>query len=79
MKDEVSFAKYIADCQLQTTMSFNDYYVDRLSLPVWPANGNKWAAFAIVGSAVASLGAFVMGLFGALFLLAAQIFGGPLE
>ncbi len=79
VKDEVSFAKYIADCQLQTTMSFNDYYVDRLSLPVWPANGNKWAAFAIVGSAVASLGAFVMGLFGALFLLAAQIFGGPLE
>ena len=28
VNDEVSFAKYIASCQIETTMSFNDYYVD---------------------------------------------------
>ncbi|MGH6842780.1 MAG: hypothetical protein ACREDV_11955 [Methylocella sp.] len=40
--DAASFAKYIASCQLETTMPFNDYYVDAeetvKSLPVWPAD-----------------------------------------
>jgi hypothetical protein len=39
VRDESSFAAYVAKCQLDTTMSFNDYYVDPLNLPTWPA---KW-------------------------------------
>ena len=31
--DAVSFAAYIASCQLETTMSFNDYYADIPTLP----------------------------------------------
>ncbi|MGQ0443860.1 MAG: hypothetical protein ACT4O2_01720 [Beijerinckiaceae bacterium] len=42
VNDAASFAKYIASCQLETTMPFNDYYVDAeetvKSLPVWPAD-----------------------------------------
>jgi hypothetical protein len=42
VNDSASFAKYIASCQLETTMPFNDYYVDVKttvkSLPVWPAD-----------------------------------------
>jgi hypothetical protein len=34
--DAASFAAYIASCQLETTMSFNDYYVDTPNLPAWP-------------------------------------------
>ncbi len=47
--DSASFAKYIASCQLETTMPFNDYYVEKpdhtliekpdgilKSLPAWP-------------------------------------------
>ena len=41
VQDAASFAKYIADCQLETTMSFNDYYpvtgTQLLNLlPMWP-------------------------------------------
>ncbi|MGH6838408.1 MAG: hypothetical protein ACREDT_06345 [Methylocella sp.] len=42
VNDSVSFAKYIASCQIETTMPFNDYYVDAKatvkSLPVWHAD-----------------------------------------
>jgi hypothetical protein len=34
--DAASFAAYIASCQLETTMSFNDYYADTPTLPAWP-------------------------------------------
>ncbi|MGH6799806.1 MAG: hypothetical protein ACRECZ_00050 [Methylocella sp.] len=41
VNDAASFAKYIASCQIETTMPFNDYYVDAKStvknLPTWPA------------------------------------------
>ncbi len=40
--DAASFAKYIASCQIETTMPFNDYYVDAKEtvkgLPAWPAD-----------------------------------------
>jgi hypothetical protein len=42
--DAVSFAAYIARCQLETTMSFNDYYVDPLHLPTWPSRAYKLSA-----------------------------------
>jgi hypothetical protein len=35
--DGKSFAAYIAKCQLETTMSFNDYYAVVPKLPAWPA------------------------------------------
>lgn len=42
VNDAASFAKYIASCQIETTMPFNDYYVDAKetvkSLPPWPAD-----------------------------------------
>jgi hypothetical protein len=54
VKDAASFAKYIAGCQIETTMSFNDYYisdpldpraVNPLSqLPTWPASDYAWGA-----------------------------------
>jgi hypothetical protein len=34
--DAASFAAFIASCQLETTMSFNDYYADTPTLPAWP-------------------------------------------
>jgi hypothetical protein len=59
--DAPSFAKYIARCQLETTMSFNDYYVDIedtvKSLPVWPAD--KYLIPAGAGAAVLVLGLIV--------------------
>jgi hypothetical protein len=42
VNDSASFAKYIASCQIETTMPFNDYYVDAnetvKNLPAWPAD-----------------------------------------
>jgi hypothetical protein len=43
VNDAASFAKYIARGQIETTMSFNDYYVENIddtikSLPAWPAD-----------------------------------------
>ncbi len=51
VNDAASFAKYIASCQLETTMPFNDYYVEKpdhsliekpddllKTLPAWPAD-----------------------------------------
>jgi hypothetical protein len=67
VKDEVSFAKYIADCQLQTTMSFNDYYVDPVDkLLIQPAKKPLWVAAIIA-----------LGLIGALVLVA-KLFMPPL-
>jgi hypothetical protein len=44
VNDSASFANYIASCQIETTMPFNDYYVDIdetvKSLPVWAADKN---------------------------------------
>lgn len=55
--DAASFAAYIASCQLETTMSFNDYYADTPVLPAWPAKIFLWAG-------VASLLVLGLGLLG---------------
>src|SRR5262249_30001677 len=44
--DAASFAAYIASCQLETTMSFNDYYADTPALPAWPEKIFLWAGVA---------------------------------
>ena len=44
--DAAGFAAYIASCQLETTMSFNDYYADAPTLPAWPEKNFLWAAIA---------------------------------
>jgi hypothetical protein len=70
VKDEISFAKYIADCQLETTMSFNDYYADLPKLPSWPAK--------VYGTAAAVTGAvFVLALLAILCLFVAELFMPP--
>ena len=52
--DEISFAKYLADCQIETTMSFNDYYVDSVDdLLIRPAQRY------LLGAIVIALGLFV--------------------
>lgn len=65
--DAASFAAYIAACQLETTMSFNDYYIDPLNLPAWPS---KWYLGAIIGAA----GVTALGLIGTLALTVVQFF-----
>ncbi len=30
------FYEYVKGCQLETTMSFNDYYADTPTHPAWP-------------------------------------------
>src|SRR6202521_3054365 len=59
--DASSFAKYIADCQLETTMSFNDYYATTPDLPAWASGIYKWGI-------VASGGATAQGLIATLIL-----------
>ena len=46
--DATSFAKYIASCQIETTMPFNDYYVDSPQLPTW-----SWRPYAVAAVAAA--------------------------
>jgi hypothetical protein len=46
--DAASFAKYIAACQIETTMPFNDYYVDPPDLAKWP--GMLAVAAAVLGA-----------------------------
>jgi hypothetical protein len=72
VRDAASFAAYIADCQLETTMSFNDYYATVPDLPAWPQNAYKWAA-------IASGGAAVLGLIATLLLLVAESFTQSLQ
>lgn len=42
-KNGKDFAAYVAKCQLETTMSFNDYYAVIPDLPAWP-DKMAWAA-----------------------------------
>jgi len=71
VKDEKSFAAYLARAQLETTMSFNDYYLDPLNLPTWPVRGFIWAA-------IASGGVFVIGLVVTAGLFVAELFARPM-
>lgn len=57
--DAASFAAYIASCQLETTMSFNDYYADTPNLPAWPEKRFLWAGVA----SLLVLGLGLLGLF----------------
>ena len=66
--DGKSFAAYIARCQLETTMSFNDYYAVMPDLPSWPVNIYKWGA-------VASLAALGIGVLATAALLIASLLG----
>jgi hypothetical protein len=72
VKDARSFAAYMASCQLETTMSFNDYYVDPINLPVWQSDAYKWGA-------IVSAAAFVVGLVATLLLLVAALFARGLS
>jgi hypothetical protein len=54
--DGKSFAAYVARCQLDTTMSFNDYYAVRPQLPVWP--GLVYGAALLITAAVFAYGAW---------------------
>jgi len=71
VNDSASFAKYIASCQLETTMPFNDYYVDAATvknLPAWPAD--KILIPAGLGAILLALGLVVWLIFcGGLMLL----------
>ena len=67
VKDAPSFAEYIAGCQLETTMSFNDYYAVTPKLPAWPAATYKWGL-------IASGGATALGLLATLILFVAVLF-----
>jgi len=60
--DAASFAAYIARCQLETTMSFNDYYAETPTLPSWPEKLFLWAGIASL--LVLVLGLLGLGLFG---------------
>jgi hypothetical protein len=67
VKDAASFAAYIAACQIETTMSFNDYYTVPPALPSWPTTAFRVGAFA-------SAGALAVGVAITLVLLLAQLF-----
>jgi hypothetical protein len=61
VNDSASFAKYIASCQIETTMPFNDYYVDAKEtvqgLPKWP--GDQYAIVPGLGAIVLLFGLLV--------------------
>jgi hypothetical protein len=65
--DAEKFAKYISDCQIETTMSFNDYYADTPALPVWSTKPYLWFGG---GSAVA----MGLGFLATLLLLVLDLF-----
>jgi hypothetical protein len=65
--DGASFAAYVSTCQLETTMSFNDYYIDPLNLPSWP---RKWH----VGVIIAATGLLALGLIGTFVFVVALLF-----
>jgi hypothetical protein len=70
--DAATFAKYIASCQIQTAMSFNDYYADSPALPTWSSQPYLWCG---IGSA----GAMALGLIATLILLVANLFTQSLQ
>ena len=66
--DGKGFAAYIAKCQLETTMSFNDYYAVTPDLPSWPTSTYKWGGI-IAGAALG------IGVLATIALLIASLFG----
>jgi hypothetical protein len=67
VKDAASFAAYLAKCQLETTMSFNDYYIDPPNLPVWPFETVKRVVFGSAAALVVGVAATLLLLFVGLF------------
>jgi hypothetical protein len=67
VRDGTTFAAYMADCQIETTMSFNDYYADPPVLPAWPADMYKWPVIVSGGALLLGLGATLLLLVAALF------------
>jgi uncharacterized membrane protein YidH (DUF202 family) len=62
--DGAKFAAYVARCQLETTMSFNDYYIDPPNLVSWPYKAATIVvAVALLLSLVAALVFPIVGLF----------------
>ncbi|HUI20145.1 MAG TPA: hypothetical protein VLZ74_03795 [Methylocella sp.] len=79
-QDAASFAQYIARCQIETTMSFNDYYVDIAAtvkgLPVWPEDKSKYVIPAIIGGILLVLGLFAGWSFSGSASLVLLLLGG---
>jgi hypothetical protein len=67
VRDPASFAAYVAACQIETTMSFNDYYAQPPRLPSWRTTAFRLGVFA-------SAGALAVGVAATLVLLLAQLF-----
>jgi hypothetical protein len=62
--DGQKFAAYVARCQLETTMSFNDYYIDPPNLVSWPyKTATIVVAVALLLFLVAALIFPIVGLF----------------
>jgi hypothetical protein len=72
VKDAASFAAYIAACQIETTMSFNDYYAQPPVLPAWRTTAFRLGVFV-------SAGALAVGIAVTLVLLLAQLFAPSLQ
>ena len=66
--DGKGFAAYIAKCQLETTMSFNDYYAVTPNLPSWPKR-------IYLSGAVVAGGALGLGVLATIAFLVAALFG----
>jgi len=81
--DPVSFAKYIAECQVETTMPFHDYYLDNVPFgalpppPVVPLVASFFVPFFFVLAALHwFLGGDFLGCFGLLLKLLAALAAG---
>jgi hypothetical protein len=64
VKDGASFAAYIAKCQVETTMPFNDYWITPPPLPVWNVKPWLWGIGIAAAVFLISLLIVVCGLFG---------------
>jgi len=60
VSDATSFANFIARCQIETTMSFNDYYVEDPHLPSW--SWKQYLVPSVISLAIVALG-FAAGWF----------------
>ena len=66
--DAAGFCRYIESCQLETTMSFNDYWITPPPLPVFPA---KFWGFLVGIPLVVGVVSFLMWL--------CEVFGGDVD
>ncbi len=64
VSDGASFAAYIAKCQVETTMPFNDYWITPPPLPVWNVTPWLWGIGIAAAVFLISLLIVLCGLFG---------------